>query len=202
MRSEIQIIGLGIDSSPDLPETVHTWLQAGRTVFSKIFTISILTQTAASVKYVSPIINSADGLADGYRQLAAELVQAAPAVYLVPGDPQLDEGSLPAIEAAAAEAGVRVRCSGAPDLLSRALRGLGLSPGSGLQIVDATRLCSHHYPPLEPHRPALITGLYHPDLLPLLRRRLGAAYPPRAAVRGWSPVAGAAETTLAEADDA
>jgi len=200
MHKAIHIIGLGADRSPELPETIRASLNAEQTVFSKFLTIPILTQTAASVKYVSPIINPTDELTDGYRGLAAELARSAPAVYLVPGDPLLDEASLPAIREAAARAGVTVTCTGGPDLLSQALRELRLSPGSGLQIVDATLLCSHHYPPLEPHRPALITGLYHPNLLPLLKRRLRAVYPPRAAVRGWSP-AGPAETTLADADE-
>ena len=170
------LIGLGIHQPLNLPEIVRQRLETVETVFVKTPRVEILTQIPASAKYLSPAINPVDQTTDAYRTFAAELAAAAPAIYLLPGDPLIDEAGLPIIRRAAKTAGVRVEIINAPDMLSETLRRLKISAGAGLQILDAEILCSYHYPPLEPDRPALITGAYHPALLPLLKMRLGEIY--------------------------
>ncbi len=172
----VTLIGLGIRQPADLPEIARQKLETTENAFVKTPHFEILTQIPASAKYLSPAINPIDQTGDGYKAFAAQLVAAAPAVYLLPGDPLIDEASLPIIRRAAEAAGVAVKLINAPDMLSETLRAFEISAGTGLQILDAEILCSYHHPPLEPDRPALVTGLYHPALLPPLQRRLKAVY--------------------------
>ncbi|HEY86405.1 MAG TPA: nucleoside triphosphate pyrophosphohydrolase [Chloroflexi bacterium] len=179
----ITLIGLGIRQPANLSETARQRLKAAKNIFVKTPHFEILTQIPASAKYLSPTINPIDQTTDGCQTFAAQLVDAAPSVYLLPGDPLIDEASLPVIRQAAEAAGAKVKLINAPDMLSPTLRALDISAGAGLQILDAEILCSYHHPPLEPDRPALITGLYHAALLPLLETRLKAIYSPDAEVR-------------------
>ena len=176
----LTLIGLGVKRPAALSKKALQRIETAQSVFIKIPYPEILTQIPASAKYLSPTINPIDQTGDGYRAFAARLVEAAPAVYLLPGDPLLDEASLPVIRQTASAAGIAVELVSAPDMLSSTLQALELSAGAGLQILDAEILCSYHHPPLEPDRPALITGLYHAALLPLLKMRLGAIYSPDA----------------------
>jgi len=177
MPKEITLIGLGVMPPSELSAEALDKLHSAHAVFTRTTNPEILTQIAASVKYLSPTINPLDQTTDAYHTLAARLIDTAPSVYLVPGDPLIDEASVPIIQQLAAKADAPVRLLAAPDMLSQTLKALQLSPGAGLQILDATLLCSYHHPPLEPNRPALITGLYHPDLVELLKMRLATIYP-------------------------
>jgi len=179
----ITLIGLGIRQPADLPEIARQRLKTVKNIFIKTPHFEILTQIPASAKYLSPAINPIDQTTDGCRTFAAQLAGVAPAVYLLPGDPLIDEASLPLIRQAASAVGVKVELINAPDMLSETLRRFELSAGAGLQILDAEVLCSYHYPPLEPDRPALITGVYHSALLPLLKMRLGEIYPKNAQIK-------------------
>ncbi len=171
MQKTVFIIGLGrnIHAEAPLPAIAQPIVQGVRAVFSKL--------PAPMAQQVTPVFDAADGLSDGFRTLAEQLLAEMPSVLLVPGDPRLDDAAVPVIESLAAERGVAVKLISAPDELSRTLNALKLSPAAGLQILDATLACSFHHPPLEPHRPALVTGIYHPDLIAPLRRALGTMYP-------------------------
>lgn len=171
MQKTVFIIGLGrsIHAGAPLPAIAQPIVRGARAVYSKL--------PAPMVQQVTPMFDAVDGLSDGFRTLAEQLLAEMPSVLLVPGDPRLDDAAVPVIESLAAERGVTVKLISAPDELSRTLHALQLSPAAGLQILDATLACSFHHPPLEPHRPALITGLYHPDLIAPLRRALGTIYP-------------------------
>jgi len=196
----ITIIGLGRNSAP-LTTEAQTTLQSAQAVFLKAPSTQILTQIPASVKYVKPTIRPIDRLSDGFADLAAELADSAPSVLLVAGDPRLDEAAVPVIESLAAERGLTVRLISAPDALTGMLNALGVSPAAGLQILDATLACSFHHPPLEPHRSALITGIYHPALIEPLRRVLATCYPAGAALQSVSP-SGVKDGSLADWDAA
>jgi tetrapyrrole methylase family protein/MazG family protein len=128
---------------------------------------------------VAPTFNPVDGLSDGYQTFAETLIAAAPAVFAVPGDPYLDEASLPLLQQIAAAANIPLRIISAQPLFPNLLRQFKLSPGTGLQMIDATLLCGYHHPPLEAHRPVVITGLYHPDLLQPLQQTLRKLYHPQ-----------------------
>lgn len=200
MSKEIFIIGWGTGNPAQFTVQGITALQTVSTVFVKSKASEILTQISMPVKYVCPAITLSNGLVDPYRTLAADLISAAPAALLVPGDPLIDEASTPAIQVAAAEAGITVTVISAPNLLTHTLQTLQVSAGSGLQILDASLLCSRHYPPLEPDRPVLITGIYHPALISPLKARLLSIYHPQAALIGLingEPVEG----TIAGLDD-
>ncbi len=200
MQKRIYIIGVG-RGNPSLPSMVNAILHSVTAVYLKFSVREIVTDFAADVKLLSPVFSDIDGLSDGYRQLAALLVENAPTALLTRGDPLLDEASLPVIQSAADAAGIEVQVISAPDILSPTLRALNLSPAAGLQILDATIACSFHYPPLEPHRPALITGIYHPDLIAPLRRVLKTMYPAETALRAVT-VDGAKIGSLTEWDAA
>ena len=200
MQKRIYIVGMGRgNQSP--PSMVNAILHSVKAVYLKFSVTEIVTDFAADVKLVSPVFSEIDGLSDGYGGLAAALAENAPTALLTPGDPLLDEAALPAIRAAADAASIAVQIVSAPDVLSPTLRALNLSPGGGLQILDATIACSFHYPPLEPHRPALITGIYHPDLIAPLRRALQTMYPAETALRAVT-ADGARDGSLAEWDAA
>ncbi len=177
MPNKIAIIGVGHSNTPTLSQTAQDFLNTATTVFTKLPIPKIVTDFKIIVKHVVPIFNPADGVADGYQGLAQNLVAAAPAALLVPGNPRIDEASLPVISAMAKTANVALEIFDAPDMLLPTLRAFNLSPTAGLQILDATLLCGYHHSPLEPHRPALITGIYHPDLISPIQRVLQTAYP-------------------------
>lgn len=200
MQKKIYIIGMG-RGKIQRPSMVTAILHSVSAVFSKVPVSEIVTDFAADVKPVSPVFSEIDGLSDGYRGLAASLVKNAPVALLTPGDPLLDEAALPVIQSAAEAAGIAVQVISAPDALTGMLTALGVSPGSGLQILDATMACSFHHPPLEPHRPALVTGIYHPDLIDPLRRTLATCYPADAALRAVT-VDGVRDGSLAVWDSA
>ncbi len=200
MQKKIFIIGVERKNAP-LPSIVQSLLDSVSAIFSKIPVSQIVTDFPAEVKPVQPVFSDVDGLSDGYRTLADSLVKTAPSALVVRGDPLLDEAALPVIQSLATENGIAVQVISAPDDLSRTLNALRLSPAAGLQILDATLACSFHHPPLEPHRPALITGLYHPDLIAPLRRTLATGYPADAVLRAVTP-AGVSEGSLVEWDSA
>ncbi len=200
VQKKIYIIGMG-KNQRSLPSMVKTILTSVSAVFLKIPVSEIVTDFTADVKHVFPVFSEIDGLSDGYRGLAASLVENAPAAMLTPGDPLLDEAALPAIQSTADAAGIAVQIVSAPDELTPMLRALNLSPTAGLQILDATIACSFHVPPLEPHRPTLITGIYHPDLVEPLRRVLKTVYPADVDLRAFS-AGGAAAGSLSEWDSA
>lgn len=200
MTQTITLIGQGTSEFPQQSGEAQTIIQSAKQVYQKGHDKGILAQFPVPVKYVEPVINPVNGLAEAYRSLAAELIRAAPAVLLVPGDPALDEAATPIIRQLAAEAGVAVRLVGAADWLSYALKTWQIGPGNGLQILDATLMCSYHYPPLEPNRPALITGLYHPALVEPVQRRLGLLYRPHTPVKALT-AAGPIDLPLAQLDE-
>ncbi len=200
MAKKIFIIGLGNTEVSRLSSVARAVLQSVTTVFLKIPASGIVTNLTASTRPVTPVFQKSDGLSDGYRALAADLVASAPSVLLVPGDPLLDEASLPVIQSAADAAGLTVQVVSAPSILSHTLRTLNLSPVGGLQILDATIACSYHVPPLEPHRPALITGLYHLDLIPPVRRTLQTMYPAATNVQ-VATATGVRKISLAQLDE-
>lgn len=199
MQKTITIIGLGrgFRAENRLPAITQPILSAAVAVFTKV---PALTRVAVPDAIpLSPVFDPVDGLSDGFRALAGDLAAHTPSVLLVAGDPRLDDAAVPVIESLAAERGLTVRLISAPDALTGTLNALRVSPAAGLQILDATLACSFHHPPLEAHRPALITGLYHPALMEPLRRTLATCYPPDAALQSVSPI-GVKEGSLADWD--
>lgn len=199
MAQTITLIGQGTFELPQQSGEAQTIIQSATQIYQKGRDNRILAQFSVPVKYVAPVINPINGLVEAYRSLAEELVNTAPAVLLVPGDPALDEAATPIIRQVAATAGVAVRLVGAADWLSYALKTWQIGAGNGLQILDATLMCGYHYPPLEPHRPALITGLYHPALLEPLKKRLGLLYQPHTPIKALT-AAGPIDLPLAQLD--
>lgn len=201
MHTGITIIGLGNCQGVHFSNKALPILQGASQVYLKSACPGFVAQQSAAVKWVSPTIQPIDGLSDGYQALAQELVAAVPVVYAVPGDPLIDEASTPIIQQVADQANIPLTIIAAEAILPATLRALGITPGLGLQLMDATLLCSYHHPPLEPHRPALITGLYHADLVEPLKRVLQTIYEPQtllASFAGDRPL----ETTLDNLDDA
>lgn len=186
MAPGIKILGLCDGGEPNPLANEVTLLQSATTIYTK-YPLKILVQNQISVKYASPTLNQLIGLSDGYDPLAATLVAVAPVIYCVWGDPFIDEAATPFIQAAAQAAQIPVEVISAPARLPAILRDLNLSPSGGLQILDATLLSSYHYPPVEPHRPLLITDVYHPDLIPPLKERLLRVYAPNTCLTCLAP---------------
>lgn len=197
----ITIIGLGNDRHAAFSSTAQQTIKIAQRIYLKSPNGSrgTLNQipAATSINYVAPHIKAVDGLTDGYQALIQELIEAIPVVYAVPGDPLIDEASTSLIRQTATQANISVTILPDEAILPRTLKALQISPGMGVQIFDATLLASYHHPPLEPHRPVLITSLYHPDLVAPLRKVLQAIYPPQTEIKGLA-VAGPIETTLSE----
>jgi tetrapyrrole methylase family protein/MazG family protein len=197
----ITIIGLGNNRQASFSNEAQQFLKTAQRIYLKSPNGSIDTlkqiPTSTSINYVSPRIKVVDGLTDGYQALTQALIEATPIVYAVPGDPLIDEASTSIIRQAATQANIPVAVLPGEAILPQTLKALQISPGMGVQIFDATLLASYHHPPLEPHRPVLITGLYHPDLVAPLIKVLQTIYAPQVVIKGLT-VAGPIETTLAE----
>jgi tetrapyrrole methylase family protein/MazG family protein len=175
-------------------------LQAASKIYYKGLNPDCFAQFKASLQPVVPVITAPDGLTDGYQALIHALLEAGPVVYAVAGDPLTDEPSVALIRQAARRADVPITILAGESRLSDTLAQFELTPGLGLQILDATLAASYHYPPLEAHRPVLITILDHPDLLEPLKRGLGLIYPPQVEIQGLG-LAGPVQTTLTALDD-
>lgn len=182
MKNKIAVIGVGNPNTPILSQPAQVFLNTVTTIFVKTPIPEIVTDSKVIVKQVNPLFNLADGMTDGYQTLAQNLLSAAPAALLVAGNPRVDDASLPVIELMANTAGIALEIFDAPNVLLPTLRAFNLSPTAGLQILDATLLCGYHHPPLEPHRPALVTGIYHADLILPIQRVLQNAYPADATI--------------------
>lgn len=182
MDAGITIIGLGQGDLSNLSAENKQFFLEAQKVYVKSENYDALRQLTPFIEQVTPVIDPVDGLSDGYRELAITIAKNAPALYAVPGDPFMDEASTVIIQELAAQARIPVKIIAGEALLPDVLAWLTISPTTGLQIIDATLLCSYHYPPLEAHRPALITGLYHPDLRLPLKRVLGHIHPAHTSV--------------------
>ncbi|MEM7031301.1 MAG: hypothetical protein AAF629_17195 [Chloroflexota bacterium] len=159
----LTIVGLGLPQSGKLSPSILSHLEGKSNIYVKTCDKTILSQLPSHATVIEPAIGDQDGIGDGYTQLANDLLQDDHGIYVVPGDPNLDEASTAVIINLAQEQGVLVNIIPNQSILAWSLRKLNLSPGLGLQIIDATLLCSYHYPPLESHRSVLIIGLYHPN---------------------------------------
>ena len=200
MKNKIAVIGTGNINMPTLSQSAQIYLNTVTTIFMKTPMLEIVADFKAIVKQVHPLFNPADGVADGYQDLAQNLLAAAPAALLVPGDPRIDEAGLAVIATAAKDADIELKIFDAPTMLLPTLQAFNLSPAAGVQILDATLLCGYHHPPLEPHRPALITGIYHADLISPIQRVLQTTYPADACIKVMT-VHGVREISLANLDE-
>ena len=172
MSSTIRIIGLANTQTEQLSPEIMASLAKVREIYVKSTKITPFKQFSAPCHYIEPAFEAETGLADGYQSLADTLIKAAPVAYLVPGDPLLDEASVPVIQKMAQTQNIPVKLEPGLAQLPHLLQKLGLTPSAGLQILDATLLCSHHYPPLEPSRPVFITGPLSPKITTTFKKCL------------------------------
>ncbi|OQY42958.1 MAG: nucleoside triphosphate pyrophosphohydrolase [Anaerolineaceae bacterium 4572_78] len=184
MFADITIIGLGRTFSPKLDHNLWKYINSDLNIYFKWSQHRKILPHSDSAQCISPSIDSFTGLANGYHTIAQTLLENTPCIFFVPGDPLVDEGSTIVVQQIADEAGVAVDIIHNDDLLSHILKRFGISPAHGLQVIDSTMLCSYNHPPLEPDRPAIITGLYDPHILPILKQRLYAIYTPPTKIRG------------------
>ena len=195
MFDGITIIGLGhLEQDQQPPQTQHL-LETAPTLYLKAISSAQLGLDRSDARLIKPVFDSEDGLTDRYQSLAGQLIATAPVVFATPGDPLIDEAGTGIIQQTAAQAGVPVKLISGRPILTDMLTQLNITPTAGLQILDATLLCSYHYPPLEPHCPVLITGLYHPSLIKPVQRILGYLYPAQVTLTGLGDQ-GSIETTL------
>jgi tetrapyrrole methylase family protein/MazG family protein len=116
-----------------------------------------------------------------YRAIAEEIVRlgARPegVIYAVPGHPLVGETTTRLILKLASERGIEVSVKEGVSFLDSLFVALGLDPLDGLQIVDASELASHHYPKLDPDRPAVVGQLYDRFLASQVKIALMDVYP-------------------------
>ena len=189
MLKQIILIGLGTSSDPLEPGDLQEYVAQVNKVYLKSTDQRLLSRlrpytAPKELILIEPATDAEEGLCDGYRNLVQTLLAEAPVALLVPGDPLMDEGSLPLLQQAAATIDLPVTLVANTPTLPNIMTRLQITPTAGLQILDATLLATHHYPPLEPHRPILITGIYHPNLLSPLRQALQTMLAPQTIVQG------------------
>ncbi len=126
-----------------------------------------------------------------YRAIAEEIVRLGErpegVVYAVPGHPLVGETTTRLILKMASEKGLEVRIRDGVSFLDSLFTALRLDPLDGLQIVDASDLASHHYPRIDPDRPAIVGQLYDRFLASQVKAVLLDLYPeehPVTLVRG------------------
>ncbi len=192
LSHDIMIIGLSADQTfkDSAQETAHPRFREIYTILNQVKKIYIkspklgnLTHVAHKTTYLTPTIDDITHLSDGYQTFVQDMVKETPVAYIVAGHPLIDEASTTLIQQKAAVLNQTISIIPTTSILPHILQILQISPGLGLQILDATLLCYYHHPPLEPHRPALITSIYHPNLLPALKTTLSKIYPSDISVR-------------------
>jgi tetrapyrrole methylase family protein/MazG family protein len=98
-------------------------------------------------------------------------------VVAVPGNPAVDDSTVPLIRTMADKAGIPLRIIPGLSLLDAAFGALTLETTCNVQIIEADRLTDTYHPLLEPDRPALVTRFPPQVDLNRLQSTLLNAYP-------------------------
>ncbi len=166
MPAGITIVGLG-------PGDSHLWTQAAAALLTQSPEVYLLTTAHPAVADIPGTVRPVNS-AEAVVQLGQ---RANGVVVAAPGHPNLDEPLTPHICRLAAAANVPVRIVPGLSLADAVLAALQLDAPAGLQITTAGAVAGQYHPPLEPDRPAIITGLAGPALAQQVQQTLLNAYP-------------------------
>ncbi|MFQ5614116.1 MAG: nucleoside triphosphate pyrophosphohydrolase [Anaerolineae bacterium] len=182
MSGGITIVGLGPGGSELWTQSAFTVLTESSLVYVRTIRHPGVEDIPGEVRSFDDLYEQADTFDQVYDTIAAEIcrlgAEAAGVVYAVPGHPAVGEASVALIRQQAGAKGIPLSIVPGLSFIEPALAALGIDALDGLQLADATRLATLHYPPLDPDRPALVAQLYGRRLAGDVKLTLLAAYPP------------------------
>jgi tetrapyrrole methylase family protein/MazG family protein len=176
MPAGITILGLG-------PGDQDSWTVATRRILTEAREVYLRSAQHNSVAAIAAPCHSfdADESPAALEHIAEEIVRlggrADGVIYAVPGNPVVDDRTVPLIRSGAAQVGLPVKIIPGLSLLDAGLNTLALEPPKNLQIIDASLLAGAYHPPLEPDRPALVYHLQPNSDLSRLQKTVVNAYP-------------------------
>ncbi len=189
----ITVVGLGPGDPNLITREVWEILQNAKEVYLRTVkhpTVAFLPKDL-TVRSFDHFYEEKETFDEVYRAIAEEVVKlgARPegVIYAVPGHPLVGETTTRLILEIASERGVEVTIKDGVSFLDSLFSLLRLDPLEGLQVVDASELASHHYPKLDPDRPAVVGQLYDRFLASQIKAALLDVYPeehPVTLVRG------------------
>lgn len=180
---DITVVGLGPGDPAHLTE-------AARELLARAPAVWVRTVHHPAVASIPPgaVVHSCDDLyathdafEEVYQAIADRLIAAAragPVVYAVPGDPSVGETSVALLRRAAVQHGLSLGVLPGVSFIEPMLAALGWDALDGVQVADATRLATAHYPTIDPGQPALIGQVYSRLIASDLKITLLGQYPP------------------------
>lgn len=176
MPNGITLVGLGPGSS-------QLWTRAAHALLTQASEVYLLTTQHPAVSDIPGVIFdfACRPECGSPEKMAAELVRLGQrpegVIFAVPGHPGLGEPFVPLLRQQAAAHNVPVITVPGLSFVEPALAALGLDAPDNLQVTTALQLASHYHPPLEPDRPALVTGITSAAQMAAIEQVLLNAYP-------------------------
>ncbi len=181
MPSGITIIGLGPGCSQYWTRTAYQHLFEAAEVYLSTIHHPSIADIPGQIHTFDYLNQPQNNVIKAYQQLAAEIVRLGQRqqgiTFAVPGHPNLDEASVPYIQAQAQAAALSVTILPGLSFLDATCAVLNLENPLNLQIVDFLTLVSQHHPALETGRPVLIPYLAEQATLLYAKQTLLNAYP-------------------------
>jgi tetrapyrrole methylase family protein/MazG family protein len=174
MPAGITIVGLG-------PGDSHHWTLAAQRALLQANEVYVRSAQHPAIPAISTPVYTLDQKYLRAAEIAHEIVQLGHrdqgVLYAVPGNPVVDDASVPLIRTLAAEDRLPVSIIPGLSILDAVFTALKLESLQGIQIIEADQLAGWYHPPLEPDRPVVITRVNTEIDIARLEHTLRNAYP-------------------------
>ena len=174
MPAGITIVGLGPGSS-------RHWTLAAQRTLLQANEVYLRSAQHPAVTDISTPVHSFGQIPLQAEEIALEIIQLGRrdqgVVYAVPGNPLIDDRSVPLIKSLAAAAKLPVSIIPGLSIIDAVLAALEFDSLENIQIIEASQLAGWYHPLLEPDRPVVITQVHTGTDIVQLTRTLRNAYP-------------------------
>ncbi len=158
--NEIVIVGLGAGDGRYLTREAWAILSAAERIYLRTAHHPVVAELPCEWESFDAIYQAADTFPEVYNNITETIINHAPCVYAVPGDPHVGEATTFLIQESAEKANIPVRIVRGLSFIEPTLGAIGIDGMDGLQVYDAMQVASHLHAPVNPDAPLLLGQVY------------------------------------------